>query len=356
MNRFEDPKAPAIEVQAITCPLCDSDQFSLVHKVRDYMYELPGSYQVVRCRKCAHIYMNPRPNDQSIMLCYPDEYAPYHATEQKETQTASAQASSGADRVSLPRRILRSIPGLRRFLFWLGLEYATHLPEPKTESARLLEVGCADGWFLKSAAAIGWKVDGVEPNQQAAARCRERGLSVRCGLFGDFQFDDSSREAVIFWMVLEHVAHPKQMLSEVHRILSPGGVLAFSIPNGGGFERVAFQKYWLGYDAPRHLQVFTAHKIKSLLHELGYERIKVIHQANVRFWWGSVATWGMDNCPRSKWPRRWMSYFLGEPPALWRWLFLIPGKLVSMLRCSGRITVIAYKPDAPQAEKVSRVD
>jgi hypothetical protein len=180
----------------------------------------------------------------------------------------------------------------------------------------------------------------------AAAKCVERGLQVQCGMFADVEIPEDSREAVMLWMVLEHVTDPVGLLSKAQRILAAGGMLAFSVPNGGGLERRLFGKYWLGYEAPRHLQVFTARSIRRLLRDQGYEQITIIHQASTRYWLGSVAAWGMDCFPNQHWPRQWMAYFLAEPPVAWRWIMFVPGKLVSWLRCSGRITVMARKPQA----------
>ena len=51
----------------------------------------------------------------------------------------------------------------------------------------------------------------------------------------------------------------------------------------------------------------------------------------------------ITNHPDYQWPQRWMNYFRTEPPGWWKWFTLVPGKLASLLRCSGRITVVARK-------------
>ncbi|GAB5403617.1 MAG: class I SAM-dependent methyltransferase [Aureliella sp.] len=344
-----------IEVQEIDCPLCSSREYRRVCQIVDSTYGVEGSYQVVRCKSCAHLYLNPRPADSSLLDCYPTDYAP-HTGEEAVGQTDTSEISSDdvepcsntqADQAassSAVRRVLRAIPGLRKLLFWLGQENATYLPDaPQPGRSRLLEVGCAHGGFLEQAQASGWVVDGVEPSELAATAARSKGFDVHCGFLADADIQASSRDVVAMWMVLEHVPNPVELVDEVHRILRPGGIFTFSVPNASTWERWVFGRHWLGYDAPRHLQVFSVRRLRRLLVDQGFGEIRVIHQANTRYWWGSVAAWGKERFQSHKWPDRWMHYFTAEPPAWWSVALLLPGKLIEVARCSGRITVIATK-------------
>ncbi|MCA9132051.1 MAG: class I SAM-dependent methyltransferase [Planctomycetales bacterium] len=337
----------SIPVVVIPCPLCGSEEHRVLHPLRDYLYGFAGDFGVVRCRGCRHMYMNPRPADDSLLACYPTEYAPHRSVAADSIAPAASIAPDSGSPPSRPlwRGVARRIPGLRPFLYRLGQEQATYLPSlPAGGSGRLLEIGCGNGRFLEQAAAQGWNVDGIEPGAEAAAACQARGLRVQCCTLAEADLAAASRQAIVLWMVLEHVPDPRQLLDKVWDTLSPDGVLALSVPNGGGFERRLFGKYWLGYEAPRHLQVFTAHSIERLLREIGFEQIRIVHQANVRYWWGSLAAWGLEHVAHQRWPRRWLGYFLDEPPRSLHWLSLIPAKLLAVGRCGGRITVRARKP------------
>ena len=329
----------------VPCPLCGADESRPLHEVEDFTYGIPGRYTVVRCCGCRHLFLNPRPTDASLLDCYPQHYAPYHGGDDAAPESSDGESSAADEPKSLLRRTIGSIPGLKRFLFWLGQENATFLPpSPVPGRSRLLEIGSADGKFLLAAQQAGWVVDGVEPSREAAQRSIDQGLDVQCGMFSEMQVADASRDAVVYWMVLEHVTDPAALLKESLRVLTPGGLLALSVPNAGAIERHVFGRYWLGYDAPRHLQNFTASQLKRLLREFGFEDPRIIHQPNTRYWYGSVAAWGGKSFPSHRWPQRWMDYFTTEPPAWMRWPLLLPGKLIAMLGCSGRITVVARKP------------
>lgn len=376
----------AIGLVEIPCPLCGGSAHRPVTTIWDATYDIPGTYHIVRCAKCRHLYLNPRPDRASLMACYPADYAPHgaddlsqvtgdvasepHVCRQKAAtyrtlDPAAAQPTEGiatddaatdgtaarddvmpdqSTRPGLMRRALRRIPGLRKFLNWLGQESATWLPVPPLPGrSQLLEIGCAHGGFLQTAAEAGWQVDGIEPSERAAAIARGKGLDVFCGDLQAAKLPNASRQAVVMWMVLEHVPNPRETVAEIARILDSGGVFALSVPNAATWERWMFGRYWLGYDAPRHLQIFTARRLKQLVSEQGFTNVRVLYQSGTRYWWGSLAAWGRRRFPSALWPERWMHYFRTDPPSAWHWLLLVPGKMSSLLRCSGRITVIAEK-------------
>ena len=334
-----------IRLVDVPCPLCGGLSRTMVAEVDDFMYQREGTYRIVRCEDCRHLYLNPRPSDDSLMACYPNDYVCHNASSLAGQPSATNASEGGGHRPRLVRRALRRLPGLRAFLNWLGQEYATIVPErPDSERARLLEIGCGYGGYLVAAQQAGWIVDGVEPSETAVAQGRANGLEIALGQLKDAHIEPASREAAAMWQVLEHVVDPVATVQSVYEILVPGGCFLLSVPNAACPERFLFGRYWMGYDGPRHLQVFTAKRIVELLSSVGFRDVRVVHQANTRIWYGSIAAWGLDKFPKSQWSRRWMGYFIGDPPAWMRWTLLIPGKLLWFFRCSGRITVVARKP------------
>src|SRR5918994_4156594 len=58
--------------------------------------------------------------------------------------------------------------------------------EAGARSGRLLEVGCASGWFLAGARAVGFEAVGIEPAEEMAAAARERsGAPVQATMVED---------------------------------------------------------------------------------------------------------------------------------------------------------------------------
>jgi len=140
--------------------------------------------------------------------------------------------------------------------------------------ATALDVGCGDGRL-----ALGLRAEGLtlaDPSPVALERAHKRlprARAVELDVDAPLPLDDNAFELVLCSEVLEHVRDVQLLLSEIRRVLVPGGTLALSTPAHGrrsglgillrGFER--------GFD-PRspHLRFFTRRSLADLLDELGF--------------------------------------------------------------------------------------
>jgi len=135
-----------------------------------------------------------------------------------------------------------------------------------------LDVGCATGNFLKVAQENGWQVLGVEPIGKAAQIARDYyQLEVITGTLDSADIPSISFDVITMWDVLEHLPSPKQALHRSLELLKPGGLLVFSIPNLISFDRSLFGQYWIGWDAPRHFNLFSEQTLRRLLDTTGFE-------------------------------------------------------------------------------------
>jgi len=107
------------------------------------------------------------------------------------------------------------------------------LPHPG--NATLLDVGCWDGacTIQYGAAVKAARVLGVEVFHAQALEAKRRGVEVgRINLERDrFPWADESVDHVVCNQVLEHLKNVWLPLSEMHRVLKPGGVAVLSVPN-----------------------------------------------------------------------------------------------------------------------------
>lgn len=102
---------------------------------------------------------------------------------------------------------------------------------------RLLDVGCAYGWFLSSAKAAGMIPVGLEPDPAiaAAAAATARGdLEVRVGSFPAAVPAGELFDLIVFNDVLEHLEDLDGALAGCRRMLRPEGLLVVSAPDSGG--------------------------------------------------------------------------------------------------------------------------
>jgi 2-polyprenyl-6-hydroxyphenyl methylase/3-demethylubiquinone-9 3-methyltransferase len=109
----------------------------------------------------------------------------------------------------------------------------------------VLDLGCAGGFMAEAMAKRGANVTGIDPARAAIAAARRHanaeGLQIGydVGVGEALAYDDASFDAVVCVDVLEHVADLKQVLSEIARMLRPGGVFLFDTINRNPIARFA---------------------------------------------------------------------------------------------------------------------
>lgn len=108
---------------------------------------------------------------------------------------------------------------------------APYLPEG---NLNILEIGCAQGRALIGLAKAGHSSNGVEPNVNAIKIAKELAsrenvvINIREGWAEDIPFDSNLFDLVLAFAVMEHVNDLEKSLSEVYRVLKPGGIFWFS--------------------------------------------------------------------------------------------------------------------------------
>lgn len=149
--------------------------------------------------------------------------------------------------------------------------------EPYRQTGRLLEIGFGAGAMLHAAARAGWEAAGTEISRTAADHGRAQGLDVFCGELSEAGYADGRFDVVIASELLEHVSHPGELISEVARILRPGGLLWATTPNIRGLSSRLLGLNWTTV-SPDHLHLFSPKGITCLLQSAGFRRVRIDSQ------------------------------------------------------------------------------
>lgn len=141
------------------------------------------------------------------------------------------------------------LEALRRTNFEIILDrLASHR---RLDGLRLLEVGCAKGWFLEAAAKRGLRVTGLEPEEPNQKIAAAKGFDVRRGFFPEAAVGTGPYDIIAFNDVFEHIADPVAAIKAVADLLSPGGIAAINMPTSyGALFRLARGARVIGFDAP----------------------------------------------------------------------------------------------------------
>jgi ubiquinone/menaquinone biosynthesis C-methylase UbiE len=140
---------------------------------------------------------------------------------------------------------------------------------------RIVDVGCGEGALAALMAGAGLIVVGVEPAEylRQAFNARLAGVDPRCralpGTAACLPFADGELGAVVMTEVLEHVPDPKVAMTELRRVLRPGGMLCLSVPTS--YTELVFWRLHPRYaDNATHERIFTKPELRRLIERSGF--------------------------------------------------------------------------------------
>jgi methionine biosynthesis protein MetW len=138
----------------------------------------------------------------------------------------------------------------------------------------VLDLGCRDGALTRTYAG-GNEIVGVDADREALAEAQKLGIETRWADLDDaLPFDDSTFDVVVAGELLEHLRDPRRVVSEVLRVLRPGGTFIASVPNAYRLKnRLRFAVGRKPEADPTHLQMFSPNDIRSLLN--GFEDVQL---------------------------------------------------------------------------------
>jgi SAM-dependent methyltransferase len=142
--------------------------------------------------------------------------------------------------------------------------------------SRILDVGCAAGYFMQVARDAGHQVLGIEPSAPIAALAAKT-LGQDAVHIGTLEsapaargFRDGSFQLVTLWDVIEHIPDPQATLRRVRELLAPGGRLLIETQNVRSTWARLLGRRWHHYKHEEHLYHFGPATIERLLHDCGF--------------------------------------------------------------------------------------
>ncbi len=167
--------------------------------------------------------------------------------------------------------------------WWSNRYYARLARRHGPPGGTVLELGCGMGHLLS------WLTDrycvfGSDINPWALSRAK---LNVPEGNFVLLSADDicafsrAEFDIVIAKHVVEHLCEPEQAISEMSRVLAPGGLLILATPNLSSPMRQRKKGKWIGYKDPTHISMRPPEAWLSSLRQCGLNPRRVFSDG---FW------------------------------------------------------------------------
>jgi len=136
------------------------------------------------------------------------------------------------------------------------------------------DLGCGSGALAEALAPFVKRVVAVDGSASMIETARARltrfdNIELRRGDLEALPLDEATLHAASLVLVLHHLAEPTAVLSEVGRVLSPGGKLLVvdMLPHDRQEYREEMGHVWLGFTEPR---------IRGWLDDAGFERVRVV--------------------------------------------------------------------------------
>ncbi len=205
--------------------------------------------RIAECAHCGLVYSNPYFDDDVLRRLYRE--AAYIDEQQLDNM--------GGDYV---REFVKATAGLER-------------------SIRILEIGCANGFFLEKARLAGFtNVHGVEPGKDAVEKAP---TAIRDRIINDFfhpgRFPPASFDVVCCFQLFDHIPDPSQFLRDIRSVLKPGGILLAINHNIRAFITKILGERSPMYDI-EHIYLFDKNTIRKIFEANGFDVTRISDLSN----------------------------------------------------------------------------
>jgi 2-polyprenyl-3-methyl-5-hydroxy-6-metoxy-1,4-benzoquinol methylase len=205
------------------CLICESDQLKKLDRFT--------RTALLKCKSCGFVFCEKIPSGKELA-----EYYAHYGTSQYLSPVT-----------------------VKRYHEWL--DYF----EKFKSTGNILDVGCANGLFLREAKKRGWTVYGSEYGDIQVEICSNNGIIMHQGPLNDRTFENMTFDVVTSIEVIEHINNPREDIAHIHRLLRKGGLFFCTTPNFNALARFYLGDHYNIINYPEHLSYYTPKTIHNLL-------------------------------------------------------------------------------------------
>ena len=188
---MEQSTDKSLKFTSVQCCVCETDDAKKVGVGEDFEYRTsPDVFSAMQCNLCDLVYLNPRPSVSEFDRIYPPNY---HAFDFSEEDFGFVHK-------------IRSRLEARRLLDW-----CKDLPD----DARIIDVGCSDGFHLRLLREFGkksWRLEVVDISRQAVEAAEKSDLKIHLGSVEEIGLPKDTYDLAFMIQTIEHCGCPKMNL------------------------------------------------------------------------------------------------------------------------------------------------
>jgi 2-polyprenyl-3-methyl-5-hydroxy-6-metoxy-1,4-benzoquinol methylase len=228
------------------CNFCGSEKSSRLYKDNPHL---------VICDECSLVYTNAQMSVEGMKGFYDDEYF----VSKDSIQKGYEHYFDG--KMNISKTFLKRMDIIEHYC---------------KKPGRLLDIGCAAGFFLEVARNRGWDVHGIDISKLCATYARDKmDIDVKIDLFMNAVYEDSSFDLITMWDYLEHSITPKEDIEKAWKLLRKGGLLVLATPDILSIPARICKSRWIGIKLEEHFYYFTRDVLSKLLSETGFEVLRM---------------------------------------------------------------------------------
>ncbi len=227
------------------CYLCKNTVFGFLFK---------NNYQLLKCNTCGLVFYDFNKDYEEFLQ---NQYSKGYFTGESKLRS---YIDYGRDRTNIMKNM--------QLLLNEIIVYK--------KSGKYLDVGCAYGYALEAAEALGFDVYGIDPSEYAIKQAKKKfSEKVSVNYLSDMKFPDCSFDVVSLFDVFEHLQDPRKDLRKLNKAMKNKGLLVIATGDTDSLWAKISGRKWTFYNPPQHIFYFNKATATKLLEESGFKVEKV---------------------------------------------------------------------------------
>ena len=182
------------------CIVCGQTNYKNLFEAKDRVYPKNNKIFIVRsCKNCGLKWLTPQPSLEYLKkYAYPDNYGPYKIKTKIDNYYKQLFKKTFIFKL------------LNKFLD----THATWLPK-LCKGAKVLEMGCSNGEYLKNLEKYEWDLYGIDMAKASIEYAKKLNLNVSCSTLENIKFPDNYFDLIFGWHIIEHLKNPLNTIKKI---------------------------------------------------------------------------------------------------------------------------------------------